>query len=123
MKTIKMLAAAAVLALATAPVAHAAVLASAPALAAYPSLQIVYCDIVNLDKVPRNVTIDIVDYFGNVIGTSGSQTVLPSQGNAFGDGSGNGAWCRFTVDGSAKKYRAMAVYDNGSAYTVSVPAY
>jgi hypothetical protein len=92
-----------------------------PELAAYPSLQTIYCDIVNLNTSPKNATIDVVDYFGNVI-ISGSFTILPSQGMAVGDPTGSGAWCRFTVDGSAKKYRAMAIYDNASAYTVSLPA-
>jgi hypothetical protein len=123
MKTIKMLAAAAALALASAPAAHAAqVLATAPGLAAYPQLQVLYCDIVNVDKVQRNVTIDIMDYFGNVILGPLTQPLPPNNGTALGDGSGNGAWCRFTVDGSAKKFRAMAIYDNGSAYTTSVQA-
>jgi hypothetical protein len=108
--------------LSTAVASQAGTLASAPALGAYPTLQVLYCDIVNLNSTPKPVTIDIMDYFGNVVSTSGSQTVGGGQGTAWGDGSGNGAWCRFTVDGSTKKYRAMAIYDNGTAYTVSVPA-
>ena len=103
--------------------AHAGVLATAPALAAYPTNQTIYCDIVNLNTSQKDVAIDIMDYFGNVVTTSGSFSLLPSQGNAWGDGTGNGTWCRFTVDGSARKYRGMAIYDNGSAYTVSVPAF
>jgi hypothetical protein len=103
--------------------AHAGVLATAPALAAYPALQTIYCDIVNLNTSDKNVTIDIMDYFGNVVTTTGSFALPPSQGNALGDGTGQGTWCRFTVDGSARKYRGMAIYDNGSAYTVSVPAF
>jgi hypothetical protein len=118
----KMLLVAAGFVLSTAVASQAGTLASAPALGAYPTLQVIYCDILNLNNTPKPVTIDVLDYFGNVVSTSGSQTVLPSQGTAWGDGSGNGAWCRFTVDGSAKKYRAMAIYDNGSAYTVSIPA-
>jgi hypothetical protein len=123
MKTIKMLAAAAALALGSLPAAHAAqVLSTAPALAAYPSLQVLYCDIVNVDKVQRNVTIEIMDYFGTVITSLPNWPLPPNNGQALGDGSGNGAWCRFTVDGSAKKFRGMAIYDNGSAYTTSVQA-
>jgi hypothetical protein len=118
----KILMVAAGLALSTTVASQAGTLASAPALGAYPTLQTIYCDILNLNNTPKPITMDVMDYFGNVISTSGSQTVLPSQGTAWGDGSGNGAWCRFTVDGSSKKYRAMAIYDNGSAYTVSIPA-
>jgi hypothetical protein len=119
----KMLLVAAGFVLSTAVASQAGTLASAPALGAYPQLQTIYCDILNLNNTPKPVTIDVMDYFGIVISTSGSQTVLAGQGTAWGDGSGNGAWCRFTVDGSAKKYRAMAIYDNGTAYTVSIPAY
>jgi hypothetical protein len=121
MKKISVLIGGAALALSVTGTSHAGVMATAPALAAYPTTQTIYCDIVNLNTTPKNVTIDILDYFGNVVNT-GTITVLPSQGNAVGDGSGQGAWCRFTVDGSAKKYRAMAIYDNASSYTVSVPA-
>jgi hypothetical protein len=117
----KMLLVAAGLVLSTAVASQAGTLSTAPALAAYPSQQTIYCDIINLNTSPKNVTIDVVDYFGNVINT-GSFSLLPSNGQAVGDGSGQGAWCRFAVDGSTKKYRAMAVYDNASAYTISVPA-
>ena len=109
------------LVLSTAVGSQAGIMATAPALGAYPQLQTIYCDIVNLNNTPKNITIDIVDYFGSVVNT-GTMPVLPGQGTAVGDGSGNGAWCRFTIEGSAKKYRAMAIYDNGTAYTVSVPA-
>jgi hypothetical protein len=123
MKTLKMLTAAAALALAAVPAAHAAqVLASAPALAAYPSLQTIYCDILNVDKVQRNVTVEIFDYFGNPVGFPLTQTLPPNTGTANGDSSGNGAWCKFTVDGSAKKFRAVAIYDNGTVYTTANPA-
>jgi hypothetical protein len=119
--TKKILMVAAALVLSTAVTSQAGVLASAPALAAYPSLQTIYCDILNLNTSPKDITIEVVDYFGNVI-TGGTITVQPSSGTAVGDGSGQGSWCRFTVTGSSKKYRAMAIYDNASAYTVSVPA-
>jgi hypothetical protein len=123
MRTIKMMCAAAALALGSVPAAQAAsVLASAPALGAYPTNQVIYCDIVNLYTAPKNVTIEIMDYFGNVVTSLPTSTLGPNQGTAWGDASGNGAWCRFTVDGSAKKYRAVAIYDNGTSYTVSLPA-
>jgi hypothetical protein len=103
--------------------AHAGkVLWTAPALGAYPSTQTVYCDIVNVGTTPQDVTIDILDYFGNVVLGGFSQPLAPEQGTALGDGSGAGARCRFTVTGSTKKVRAMAVYDNGSQYTIAVPA-
>jgi hypothetical protein len=48
--------------------------------------------------------------------------LLPNEGRAVGDISGGGAWCRFTVEGSTKKFRAAAIYDDGGEYTVSIPA-
>ena len=103
--------------------AHAGkVLWTAPALAAYPSLQTIYCDIVNVGTTPQDVTIDILDYFGNPVGFPLTQTLAPETGTANGDGSGSGARCRFTLTGSTKKVRAMAIYDNGSGYTVAIPA-
>ena len=103
--------------------AHAGkVLWTAPALGAYPTLQTIYCDIVNVGTTPQDVTIDILDYFGNPVGFQVVQTLAPETGTANGDGSGSGARCRFTVSGSTKKVRAMAIYDDGSAYTVAVPA-
>jgi hypothetical protein len=125
MKTIKTIVLAAAFALGSVSTGHAVqVLSSAPALAAYPSLQTIYCDILNRDKVQRNVGIEIMDYFGNVVSSMPTQPLLPDQGTAWGDGTGNGTWCRFTVDGSAKKFRAIAIYDKGAGgYTVTIPAY
>jgi hypothetical protein len=77
---------------------------------------------VNVGATPQDVTIDVLDYYGNLIQGGFPQTLAPEQGTAIGDSSGQGARCRFTVSASTKKVRAMAVYDNGSAYTIAVPA-
>jgi len=115
--------ASAALALASAGPLQAAVMASAPALHLYPATQTIYCDIVNLNTTPKDVTIEVVDYFGVVTTGPSTSTLAPFQGTALGEGGGlQGAYCRFTVSGSAKKYRAMAIYDNGTSYTVAVPA-
>jgi hypothetical protein len=121
MKTIRIIALAAL----TAPtVGHAAaVLVSPPLPANLPSVQTLYCDIVNRDKVARNVTIDVLDGSGTPVTTLPNYPLLPNEGIALGDFTGSSSFCRFTVDGSAKKFRAIAIYDNGAAYTVSVPAY
>jgi hypothetical protein len=105
--------------------AHAGgkVLWTAPGLAGYPSTQTIYCDIVNVGTTPQDVTIEVLDYFGNAtVSPLGPVTLAPESGQANGDFSGAGARCRFTVTGSTKKVRAMAVYDNGSQYTIAVPA-
>jgi hypothetical protein len=123
MKTIgRTIAAGAFLVLASTSAHAGKVLWTPPALAAYPSLQTIYCDIVNVATTPQDVTIEVLDYFGNVVSGPMTITLPPEQGNALGDGSGSGARCRFTVSGSTKKVRAVAVYDNGSGYNVAIPA-
>jgi hypothetical protein len=104
--------------------AASAVLYTAPAAAYYPTTQTLYCDILNVNKASaaaKPVTIAILDYDGNAVVTQ-SFSLASGHGQSLGDSSGNGVYCRFTVDGAAKMYRAMAIYDNGSAYTVAVPA-
>jgi hypothetical protein len=113
------------LALAAATSAHAGakVMVTAPAMHIYPAAQTMYCDIVNVGKVPADVTIEAVDYFGSVTAGPITQTLPPFNGTALGDSATDGgAFCRFTVSGSTKSFRAMAIYDNGSSYTVAVPA-
>ena len=108
----------------TSHAAAATVLYTAPAGAFYPTTQTLYCDILNVNKAgasAKAVTIAILDYDGNVVVTQ-SFSLGSGHGDALGDSSGNGAYCRFTVEGPAKMFRAMAIYDNGSAYTVAVPA-
>jgi hypothetical protein len=124
MKTLRLLAATAALALASVAGADAAqILATAPALAAYPTTQTMICSIVNIDKVQRNVTIEVMDYFGNVVSGPLSAPFVPFFAGYQADISGgNGTWCRFTVDGSAKKFRAVAAYADGTKYTVANPA-
>lgn len=99
---------------------HAGMLATAPAQSR-PDPEKMWCSIVNVDRTPRVVFAHIVDYAGVVVNT-GSKTLLPSEALAVGDISGDGAYCRFNVDGSTKKFRAAAIYDDGSTYTVSIPA-
>jgi hypothetical protein len=104
--------------------AHAGKVAwTAPALAAYPTTQIMYCTAVNVSTSPVDVTFEILDYFGNNIQGPVQLTLQPEEGNAIGDGSGNGARCRFTASSSAKKIRGAALYDDGSGYTSIVPAF
>lgn len=104
---------------------HAAVLVTAPARAGYPTFsgRTLYCDIRNLNSGNGIVTIDILDYPGNVLNSFGPLTLAPNEATAFSDGgSGDGVSCRFTVSGSSKKWRGVAVYDNGTDYTMSIPA-
>jgi hypothetical protein len=121
MKTFKLLALATMLQGAAAAYAGPRILATAPAQDGYPAPQVLYCDIVNLDTSPQTITTEIMDFDGKVIGSNMS-TVDPNKATASGDTSGNGAWCRFTINTSSKKFRAMAVYAGASGYTVAVPA-
>ena len=96
---------------------HAAVLVSAPARAGYPTFsgRTLYCDIRNIGSGAGQVTIEILDYPGNVISSFGPLSLAPFEATAFSDGgTGDGVSCRFVVSGSGKKWRGVAVYDNGS---------
>jgi hypothetical protein len=103
--------------------ASSKVLYTAPAQSNYPTLQTLYCDILNVSNEPMDITVEILDYSGTVVATSGALAINPTAGTAFPDTTGAGAYCRFSISGSTRKVRAMAIYDNGAAYTTSVPAY
>ncbi len=126
MKLARVMLAATVLAVcgSSAALAGPKVMATAPADQDSPTGQIIYCDIVNLDTQPRDVTIEVMDINGLVVsGPLGPLSYPPNTGQALAafPGSG-GAWCRFTVDGATKKFRGVAVYDDGLGYTLSIPA-
>ena len=121
--TLRILAVSALLAGVGGPAAFGATLATAPVPNNIPMVHTVWCDITNIDGVPREITIDVIDAFGGVVTTSGPVLLSPSMGWAHSETTGLASWCRFTVSGSAKKFRALAVYDDGTHYTVSVPAY
>jgi len=91
------------------------IMATPPANRTYPVAggQQLNCNILNMNKTPRPVTIEIMDYSGNILDTAGPVVLAPQTGMSAGDGINTVAWCRFTVDGSPKKYRAAAVYSVG----------
>ena len=103
--------------------ASSKVLYTAPAQGNYPTLQTLYCDILNVDTQPMSITIDVIDYFGEVVGTLGPLTTDPGKAQALGDATGAGAYCRFTISGSSRKVRAVGIYDNGVSYTTTIQAY
>jgi hypothetical protein len=73
---------------------------------------------------PGTVTIEILDYPGNAISSFGPLTLDGGEATAFSDGgSGDGVSCKFTVSGSSKRWRGVAVYDNDTDYTIAIPAY
>jgi hypothetical protein len=106
-----------------APVAQAGVLATPPVPNNIPTPGTLYCDIVNLNSSDKDVTTEIVDINGVVVAGPFSSTVPPFTGVAYSDFGSGGAWCRWTVEGSAKKYRGLAAFDNGSTYAITVPGY
>ena len=104
--------------------AHAArIMASAPAVASIPGPHTLYCDITNIGDEPASVTIEIMNFAGGVVAGPDVITLNPNTGDFFGSAHILAAWCRFTVDGSTRDLRAMAIYDNGTHYTMSLPAY
>jgi hypothetical protein len=109
---------------AAAPAAFAGtkIMGTPPAARYYPNDQQLDCTLLNVNKTPRPVTIEVIDYDGNVEATNGPLTLDPSTAATASDNTGLGAWCRFTVDGSTKKYRAAAVYSVSGVYTASVLA-
>ena len=121
MKIGRTLLAASLLGLSIAPAAYAGskIMASGPAARYYPNTQAMHCNILNLHDEAKPVTIDALDYSGSVVTTSGELILPPSTGAsliASGDFD-QAAVCRFSVDGSTKKYRAVATYDDGAQYT------
>jgi hypothetical protein len=99
------------------------ILYTAPALHVYPTDQTLYCDVLNVGSKPVDVTIEILDYFGVATTAPVTSTLQPGQGNALGEGAPlGGAYCRFTSTGSKKTLRGVAVYDDGSTYTMAIPA-
>jgi hypothetical protein len=100
------------------------VLSTAPAMHIYPAQQTLYCDIVNVGTKSPQVTIEIVDYYGNVTSGPLTQTLPPGNGTALGESTANsGAYCRFTVVGASKKdMRGVGVYDNNTSYQMAIPA-
>src|SRR5262245_13358672 len=125
-KLVRMAALAGTVALAGATSAHAGskVMATAPALAGYPSAgtRTIYCTMTNIGKVSADVVFEVLDYSGNTLQGPFTITLAPNTGNAVGDSTGNGVWCRFTVPGSTKSFRGTALYDNGTDYEMSIPA-
>jgi hypothetical protein len=110
---------------ASAPAVHAGtkIMATGPGARTYPSTQQLDCNILNANKTAKTVTIDVMDYFGNVSASSGPLVLNPQTGASQTDTGFGGAWCRFTVDGSPKKYRAGAAYSNATeGYTTWTPA-
>ena len=69
------------------------------------------------------MTTEIIDINNKTIAGPNMVTIAPNNGGFLGTADPAAAWCRFTVNGSTKNLRAMAVYDNGSGYTMSLPAY
>lgn len=108
----------------SAAVAGTKIMSTGPAALYYPTFSgsTLHCNILNLYTTPRPVTIEAIDYLGVVTTTSGPLVLAPSTGATLPVTAGTSARCRFTVDGSAKKYRAAAAYENGARYTIVVPA-
>jgi hypothetical protein len=100
------------------------IMATGPGQKDYPGSQTLDCNILNANKSAKAVTIDVMDYLGNVTDTSGPLVLAPQTGaTVTGTAPFTSAWCRFTVEGSPKKWRAGAAYSNATeGYTTWTPA-
>jgi hypothetical protein len=102
----------------------AATLMTAPALSGWVSNGRIYCDIVNAGKKPMTYTIEIHQYDGTTLTDPSPLTgsLAPGAGASLGDAHGDGVYCKFITNKPASSARAVAVYDNGAAYMMAIPA-
>jgi hypothetical protein len=98
------------------------VLATAPANASAPEEQTLTCTFANVGTKPMIASGEVIGADGTTLASTSSE-LAPGETNGVSAGAGNGVWCRFTaVSGSTKSLRGAAVYDNGSEYTMAIPA-
>jgi hypothetical protein len=107
-------------ALGGAPTARAATLYSPPAQA-FDLGGTQYCQMRNIGPTAMQVTIDNLDFSDDVV-ESTTANLAPGHSASSGVDQGLGTSCRFTVAGSAKKVRAVAVYFDGTKFTAALPA-
>lgn len=111
-------------ALALALPAHAAVLTTAAWDFDYSSDE-AWCTITNVGtKAVENVLIEAVGYDGVVVQSELATLLQPGAGQSMNITlPGDGAYCRFTVPGSAKKFRGVAGYMKSGTIQSLLPAY
>jgi hypothetical protein len=98
------------------------VLATAPADAGTPEDQTLTCTFANVGTKPMVASGEVFDADGSLLASTSSE-LAPGETNGVSAGPGNGVWCRFTaVSGSTKSLRGAAIYDDGSEYTMAIPA-
>ena len=91
----------AALLLVSAQAAHAGqkIMATGPGSRFYPQAQTLDCNILNANTSDKFIQIDIVDYFGTVVATTGGPVLTPSYtGLTVSDSVGSSSWCRFIVE-------------------------
>ena len=104
--------------------AYAANLYTAVAQGSYPAgpPRELSCSILNVSAKPITITVEARDYSANVITSAGPSTLNPGAAILLSDATGNSAYCHFLTSSAKKNVRAMAIYDNGSKYLMSIPA-
>src|SRR4029453_9215170 len=82
-----------------------------------------YCTVVNARTTPVTLTIESLDFFGQVVDSSGSIQLAPEEATSL-QASANANHCKFAVAGSTKGVVAHAVSarDDNNQYTIAVPA-
>jgi len=75
--------------------------------------ELMYCSVVNVSPGPITVTLDGMNYKGDVVGTTGDVVLDPNATRLQGFW-GGAVYCRFSVSASAKKVVAGAFYSRNS---------
>lgn len=102
--------------------ASAATLSSAPALANFAGA-FLECIVQNVSSSALTVTIEHLDFSGDVVDKLGPTSMPPGSLNYLWNSDLTAASCRVTVDGKAKNVRAQANYYSPAAgrFTASLP--
>jgi hypothetical protein len=98
---------------------------TAPALQSFPVPQAFCCAILNVSSGPRAVSVEVRSYASDFVGGGSNSGLGSQQGTQVCVPSfRRGAYCKFEFAGSARSFRAAALYFNEATelYTAAVPA-
>jgi len=102
--------------------AFGGVLYTAPASAAFTGGHL-SCGFRNLSTTPRDVTVEHLDFAGNVVAAHTFEDVEPDTSYAFGNWDNEqSVSCRFVFAGSTKRLQAAAEYLDDGVYEIVIPA-
>jgi hypothetical protein len=79
------------------------------------------CDILNTGSRTADVTVRIRTRDGALVQSFGPTSLAPEEGTSRCL-TARASYCEFEVQGSGRDYRALAIYDAGGEYRISLPA-